>query len=265
LGRSFGPRPFCHARLRPMASRGGPARWVPVVARRPVTEEGIQWGLVGGLSSGKVRGWRRTWRGGRRLNGEVAENGGVVESFDGGRPATVTGDRGGVPAARGEGGGEVHMRNWGHDARGGTTHRMRRTAATLGPEIQRGGDSSVPALDEMQRGGRRVSRECEERGKRGAGKRGGGGNRGALKGARQLALWIGMEGSRVLALWRPLVERRSWGSGVASRRSANNSPWPADAGRRQTASAHVARSREKKGVRLGTLRVGRYGLVQNEQ
>jgi hypothetical protein len=45
---------------------------------------------------------------------------------------------------------------------------MRWTAAVLGPEIWRGGDSPVLAFDEMQRGGR-VSRRCEERGKHGGG------------------------------------------------------------------------------------------------
>jgi hypothetical protein len=42
------------------------------------------------------------------------------------------------------------------------------------PKIRRGGDSTASALDEMQKGGRKVSRGCEEREKCGAGKRGGG-------------------------------------------------------------------------------------------
>jgi hypothetical protein len=41
-----------------------------------------------------------------------------VECFDGGRPTAVAGDRGGGPLTTREGGGEVHMRKWGHDTRG---------------------------------------------------------------------------------------------------------------------------------------------------
>jgi hypothetical protein len=109
-----------------------------------------------------------------------------------------------------------------------------------------------------------VSHGCEERGKRGAGKRGGGGDRGALKGARQLALWIGMGGGGGQGQSGGHLSNGGVG-GPVLRRGAQPT---AARGRRTRAGgidARRAKQEKKKGVRLGTLRVGRHGLVQNEQ
>jgi hypothetical protein len=121
-GRSFGPQPFSPERLRPMALRGDPIGRAghhvgdgggdPVgIGRQLELGEGM------GMASDMER--RVVAYPARQLKGEVVENGGAVESFDGGWPAAVAGDRGRDPAARGQGGGEVHPRKRGCDARGG--------------------------------------------------------------------------------------------------------------------------------------------------